>query len=418
MTSNPLLHFDAPAATPEPEQVRWQLSRVKWDFSGFVPSADVSGIHSLHWYPAPFPPALAATLIDILGVRGGVFVDPFAGSGVAPIEAWLRGHRVLGVDNNHLAIEICRAKTRLLRLANAPDGERLANSYRKYRRARIWRWLGRECLEICDLADINQDARHWFTREVLAEIAVAKTWLEDRTSGPGAWRDVARVVLSSLLHGKLSTVRKYHYTYVVDRSRVKKRALAGVDVEGLFADRLMSRFLDAEYTRARLGRGGTDVAQLPEPEFKLGLAQRSAGALSDSPNLIVTSPSYFGMNDYVRSQYLSWLVFSWKGYDDQIKSESGSRRARTSKPALDAYFDALKSTFEALQSRLAPGGYVAVVMGNSTSSLARKNNPTSVVFDSLVKLGLNLVWRERRRIRFRKINNSPYQSEVIWVFSR
>jgi DNA modification methylase len=419
MTSSPILQFDAPTSTPDPEQVRWQLGRVKWDFSGFVPSAGISGIHSLHWYPAPFPPALAATLLDILRARSGVFIDPFAGSGVAPLEAWLRGYQAFGIDNNQFATELCRAKSRLLQRATAASGQLLVGSYRKYRHAHLSRWLKRTSESICALARINDDATRWFTRDVLADIAVVKAWLGDPSpSGPGEWRDVARVVFSSLLHGKLSTVRNYHYTYVVDRSRVKKRALSSVDVESVFAERLHTNFLDADYTRARLARTGTHVEQLPEPEFTTGLAQGLAEVVRVKADLVVTSPPYFGMNDYVRSQYLTWLVFPWEGYEEQIKTELGSRRARGSRQALEDYFSTIEKTFQSLRTIMTPGRYMAVIMGNSTSSLARESDPTHQVHNLITTMGFEPVWQVQRRIRFRKINNTPYRSESLWVFSR
>lgn len=418
MNPNPLLRFTPPTASPEPDEVRWQLSRVKWDFTGFVPTAGVSGIHTMHWYPAPFPPALAAALIDILGVRGGLFVDPFAGSGVAPIEAWLRGYRSLGIDNNQFAIELSRAKCHLLRRGSAAIGQDLAKSYHRFRQRHLARWVKWTSDEICARADIDTDAPRWFVRDVLVEIAVVKAWLTDAASGPAEWRDTIRVLFSSLLHGKLSIVRNYHYTYIVDRSRVAKRSLGRVDVEGVFAERLSTYFTDAEYTRARLARAGTDVETLPEPTFAQGLAQSANDFVNATADLVVTSPPYFGMNDYVRSQYLTWLVFPWDEYSNQIKSESGSRRARKSHRAFDDYIATIDTTFKSLKTIMSPGRYLAVIMGDSTTKIARERQPTEAVRNLITSLGFEPVWDVQRRVRFRKINNTPYRSECLWVFSR
>jgi hypothetical protein len=356
--------------------------------------------------------------VDILGVRGGVFVDPFAGSGVAPLEAWIRGYSAIGLDNSYFAIQICQAKVKLLSRATGAIGDHLVSSYRRFRQMKLSRWLARPSAELCELAGINEDATRWFVHDVLAEIAVVKSWLDDSESGPLEWRDVARVILSSLLHGKFSTVRNYHYTYIVDRSRVKRKALRRVDVEGLFADRLATHFLDAEYTRARLLRSGTDLEQVAEPQLMQGLAQDLGQTIKLAADLVLTSPPYFGMNDYVRSQYLTWLVFPWEGFEAQIKSESGSRRARDSRRALDDYFASIEKTFRGLREILQPKRYLAVVMGDSTGALAREAEPTESVRKAIVKMGFEPVWQVQRRIRFRKINNTPYRSESLWVFVR
>ena len=393
--------------------VRWNLSRVDWDFTGFVPSATSTGIHTLHWYPAPFPPALAGTLIDILSSPGDTFLDPFAGTGVAPIEAWLRGHRVIGIDSNDFAIRLCKAKVQLLERGTASVGVRLVESYRRYRRKRIGRWTRRTAADICSSAGIHADADRWFVRQVLAELAVLKSWLADPESGLGEWNNVATIIASSLLHSKFSKVRNYHYTYVVDRSRVTNEVLQYVDVETLLSDRLSLHFTDAENTRQRLVRTGTHLSQLTRPKFLRGLAQKAASAVPHKVDLILTSPPYFGMNDYVRSQYLTWLIFPWTGYDTQIRSEVGSRRSRTSKPALGAYLAAIEHTIQSCYRILSPGGILAMVMGNSGNVLAQDSDPAQSVKDCALMTKFTLIWEGKRRVKFRKINNTPYELDPI-----
>ncbi len=399
------------------ETVRCQLNQVDWDINGFVPSAGIVGIHGLHWYPAPFPPALASTLIDILG-SGGIFLDPFSGSGVAPIEAWLRGYEAYGIDNNEFAVRIGRAKTELLMNATAAIGEELATLYKNYRARRLTDWLGLSSSEICDSAHINADAQRWFLPQMLAEIAVAKSWISDLAHGPGYWSNVATVLLSSLLHGDISIVRGYHYTYVVDRSRVKHEALESVDVRLLYCNRLTHQFSNAELLRRRLERTGYSLTACPAPMFLRGNACYAGSLISKQCSLIVTSPPYFGMNDYVRSQYLTWLIFPWDDYESQIDTEVGSRRKRWNRLALDEYLSTMEETIENLCSKLSEGGYLAIVVGEASNALAREADLTGMLRKYFLESQLEPVWEGHRRIRFRKINHIPYRTEVIWVFHR
>ena len=43
------------------------------------------------------------------------------------------------------------------------------------------------------------------------------------------------------------------------------------------------------------------------------------------------------MNDYVRSQYLSWVLFQWDGYAQDLAAESGARRQRFKAESVDSY---------------------------------------------------------------------------------
>jgi hypothetical protein len=124
------------------------------------------------------------------------------------------------------------------------------------------------------------------------------------------------------------------------------------------------------------------------------------------------------MNDYVRSQYLSWLIFQWPGYDGDVQQEIGSRRLRTKAAALDTYYEQMQKSFSAVEQTLRPGGYLIVVFGASHGDFVGDDDPVDRIRTMLMAGQFGLVWSGSRRVRFRKINNTPYRSEVLWVFER
>jgi predicted methyltransferase len=75
-------------------------------------------------------------------------------------------------------------------------------------------------------------------------------------------------------------------------------------------------------------------------------------------------------------------------------------------------------SFSEIHRVLRKGGYLAVVLGSSTTKLAREINLLKELRKQLDDIGFNLLWEGRRRVRFRKINNTPFRDEVIWVFQR
>jgi SAM-dependent methyltransferase len=389
-----------------------RLEQVDWDFPGHNPRTGTQGIHALHWYPAPFPAALPATLLDILSPTPGRFLDPFCGSGVAVLESWMRGHKASGIDINRFAAELVTVKAGMLAAATEDRGRLLAAEYAARAATARLDFDGTTTADVCAAAGMRVEAAEWFAHDVLVDLAVARAWAADRA---GEERDWLRVLLSSLLH-RASILRDVHYTYVVDRSRTKEPPTSTVDVPGAFAAKIRRAYADANSGRSELQQAGADLADAPRPTVLAGPAQKAGTLVDGLFDIVVTSPPYFGMNDYVRSQYLSWLVTPWDGYDDDRAAESGPRRDRRRTTALDAYNDDMDAAFRETASLLRPDGYLAVVIGASQSPVARDRDPVASLRARLDALPLRPVWEGSRRVRNRKINNAPNCVEAIWVY--
>jgi hypothetical protein len=69
-------------------------------------------------------------------------------------------------------------------------------------------------------------------------------------------------------------------------------------------------------------------------------------------------------------------------------------------------------------SPLPEPGVLAVVLGCSESALAKASDPVKSLNSSIKDAGFCCVWNGRRRVRFRKINNTPYRSELISVYQK
>ena len=81
---------------------------INFDFNG----ADTMYLtHSLHPYPAKFPPQLPNTILSKYGVKGQTVLDPFCGSGTTLVEARLLGFNSIGVDVNGLSSLLSKVKS-------------------------------------------------------------------------------------------------------------------------------------------------------------------------------------------------------------------------------------------------------------------------------------------------------------------
>ncbi len=66
--------------------------------------------HSLHPYPAKFPPQLPHTIIKQFARERATILDPFCGSGTTLVEARLLGCNAIGVDVNGLSSLLSKVK--------------------------------------------------------------------------------------------------------------------------------------------------------------------------------------------------------------------------------------------------------------------------------------------------------------------
>lgn len=77
----------------------------------FHDSGDSCVAHTIHSFPAKFPPQLPQKFIHALTQPGQVVLDPMAGSGTTPLEAYLAGRQAIGFDIDPLALLLAQVKT-------------------------------------------------------------------------------------------------------------------------------------------------------------------------------------------------------------------------------------------------------------------------------------------------------------------
>lgn len=398
------LHLEFAPPRTEHEVIA-RLGRIDWAFRRFGPAVSALRLQGLHWYPGQFPEPLVTALLDCLPHGEGRFLDPFCGSGTAPFEAWTDGLTAVGSDSNAHAVRIARAKTLLMEIASVEVGETLIESYRARRPSPTG--LAGDPAGACKEAAIHSEARTWFAPDALAAIAGTKLWIAAQDPHH---RELLAVILSSVLRDA-SELHTLPHSFIADRSAPPADTTPPADLQSLFIAKI----------RWAMRRGVERRAETPPgvapPEFHVGPATQPVSDPA-SVDLIVTSPPYYGVLDYTRSQYLSWLISPWDSYATDIRAEIGARRLRWSPKRLAEYLATMDSAFASVAALLRPGGYLALVIGQSQCSFVQAQDPLSTLRSMLAGHGLGEVWRCRRRIRFRKVNRTPAASEETWVLRR
>ena len=322
-----------------------EFEDIDWYFSG---TSAAEGLAGFHWYPARYVPDLPGTLIAHLSKPGDLILDPYCGSGTTLVEAYRAGRRSIGVDINPIGILATQAKVA------AFD----AVSFRKHRLSladavteRLYEGLGDSWQKSVPNYDENAS---WFHPETLRELAAI--WSAIHASG-SEYGVVDLATFSASLRSCCSQLK--HWGWICDN--VKPKQLVYRPAFNTFLDRL-SQF---EASRSELA-GQVEARESFTPRAVTGACEiELAGLADESVDMVMTSPPYFGMTDYVRAQRLSFLWFEYD-LDSSRRFETGARYKRFRKTALAQYMASLGAGILQMGRVLKPGAWCVLVVGESS----------------------------------------------------
>jgi DNA modification methylase len=320
-----------------------ELEEIDWDFNGERANG---GSGASHWYPARFVPQVPGILIGFLSEPADIILDPFCGSGTSLVEAIRLGRRGIGIDTNPVAVMITRSRT--LEIEQA-EFHQLTSELKDYVVMALA--AGAKTPDIPN-ADEN---RLWYHPTTVHELALI--W--QATAAASDFNYLARAVFSGLLKQVCS--QEKHWGWICDN--VRPKSLHYKPVVDVFFNRLEGHVRELGRLRRRT------LTPVSEPPLTLDVYRGdSRSVLAQLPpasvDAVVTSPPYFGMTDYVRSQRLSYLWFDWPFESDRAL-ETGARYKRHRKNAYSEYMEEMAAAFSEISRVLKVGANCAIVAGES-----------------------------------------------------
>ena len=380
-----------------------RLRRIDWDFAGSYSDSPFSAIH---WHPGRFASQLPATLIGLLSRPGQLVVDPFAGSGTTLVEAQRLSRRSVGIDLNPISCLVARAKTMTV------PAKAIENSVKTIKEDAAGH-VGRQMTtsagpRIDPLVPDAVQAKKWYTHCVAESLGVLWHLLQAHR---GTERILAEAAFSAILLPVCRETR--HWGYVCDNSSPKGRHEGNVlDEYCRLLDRLCEgyRDRDAELV-ARLGRADDilEEAKVVCADARVALQDIPAGSV----DLVVTSPPYFGVTDYVKAQRLSmeWFGFAIEPFR---RMEIGARSKRHRGSADNDYVAELTAVFRSVRKCLRPGGICAVIVGESST----RGSILHQCREGLQSCRFSLELHVNRRVSSQRRQAPSIKSEHLFVLSR
>ena len=382
-----------------------RLQNIDWEFSdyrGF--SSFPTDINSLHWHPAPFVPQIPVILIQALTEEGDTILDPFAGAGVALIEAARLKRKFIGIDINPYAVNIMRAKFYALSLSDRQwflgikeDLESLS--------------INASIEDYCMKFGIDKEVFKWFEKKTLRELCTLHQYVISESDGKN--RLLKKVLFSSILQKCCS--QREHYTYVTDGCYPDE--LLYINAIELFLNQAEFTAIAAETFRKQYRMTHNIEWTSLDRVISTGDARSLKFLKNESIDMVVTSPPYLGVNDYVRSMRLTWLFFSEKETQEAMKHEIGARRKRNRKYAYEEYIDDMDRSFAEISRVLKSSGFLCLVIGQGRSKACKRNVVEELLEILQNKYEFRTRMRISRRIKFRRIQVPGVGNEEIIILN-
>jgi DNA modification methylase len=372
-----------------------RLRAIDWDFPG---SASESPFSAIHWHPARLPSQIVATFIGVLTQPNDLIVDPFVGSGTTAVEAQRLGRKFVGIDLNPVSCLITRAKTLS---SSAGRIAALVNCLRDDAECALRGRLGSPAGVPCAPETVQ---KKWYTPRVLGDLALLWATIG---SYKGRKKMLAESAFSAVLLPVCRETR--HWGYVCDNTTPKGSHEGDVLSEySRVLGRLAGAYHERDEDRSILSQNASPVLPV---EILCGDCREALRDLQpESVDLVITSPPYFGVSDYIKSQR---LTAEWFGIQIEPlrKIEIGARSKRHRLTAAKEYVGELENVFGSITRLLKPTGACVVVIGESSSraSLLKR------VRKAMRSAGLNIALQAERTVSQQRRQHASINTETLLI---
>lgn len=400
----------------ENNEIRKKIDSINWNFD-FTINYQANELHPFNCrkyfsYPATFIPEIPYSLIEILSRKGDVVLDPFGGIGTTFMQALLLEREPYSFDINPVASSVCNTLFSLF------DPKLDIDSLEK-------------CLEnLVDGYDPEIDYASSVVRVPLNDLDV---WFESSTYNKlnfllqqcngiceKKYKEIALFVLSSIL--VRSSSQNKGWAYIADNVKPKESEYKQKQVFDIYKSSFKVLLADIRNYRNKMSYDKFS-------EFYLSVSESAhivTGSFINSslkPNsvdLVVTSPPYPKMIDYVKSQRLSFEFFD-KEFKNYVSEEIGARARRAQRDCLQKYIEDIRKINKKMVSVMKKGAFLCIVLPDYDYTDARYDVIKDIVEEYKIK-DFEMVYDKRRYIPSNKrtlsIQWATLVNERIYIYRK
>lgn len=312
-----------------------------------------------HWYPATFVSEIPFTLVEVLTHPNAVVYDPFGGIGTTYFQALL-------LNRKPLVTEICRVAVEYMRslfVLFDPEIDFI----------RIKSDIEKTLRDFDVHKDYTSDVpkhvlidrlRHWYSERTLNQLC----FLFNRaaTGRNATIKAAIRISISAIL--KTASSQDRGWGCIADNMLPKKEQIKDKGVFDLFRKHMKGLLDDISGHLNCVTQGYSRIyRELSTQQTIFHEDVRGCENIrDDSVDLVVTSPPYPNMTDYVTSQRLSYYYWGSDLIDKSsvkdVGLEIGARSRRSRTDSIDRYFEDMQKANKAISAKIKQGGFACFVM--------------------------------------------------------
>lgn len=372
-----------------------KLDSIKWDFGNRkIVDKDTAfpfNNRKYHSYPATYIPEIPFALIEILSEEREIVMDPFGGIGTTLVQALIQNRVPISIDNNLVASKI--AKDFFLLFNPSVHLSRCLQT--------INQMMDEYDIEK-DYAVLLEDQRKqlegWYEKNTLNELAFIILKYDQINTDPydEGMRSLYHLCLSNLLTTVCS--QNGGWAYIADNVRPRENCLKDKHTLDKFRGSLSACVKGIQEHKELLSETVADIYKDNSFENVINADMRQVDltALKGKVNLVVTSPPYPKMIDYVKSQRLSYYIEN-RNFVDVLQCEIGARCRRNNKDNIENYVNDMKICNKKIYESLDPKGYLCYILPKFPEETDRGKAIGEVISDC-EKLGFAVVYRAERCI--------------------
>jgi len=261
-------------------------------------------------------------------------------------------------------------------------------------------------------AGIDKEVFKWFEEQTLRELCSLHRYVMSESDNRN--KLLKKVLLSSILQRCCS--QREHYTYVTDSCYPKK--LLYINGLELFVNQAELTGIAAETFRKQYEMMYNEKVTSLDGTISVGDARNLRFLQNESIDMVVTSPPYLGVNDYVRSMKLTWLFFPESSTKEAMRNEIGARWKRNRKNAYEEYIYDMNRSFSEISRVLKTSGFLCLTIGQGKGKVCKKNVVKELLGMLQNKYEFKTLMRISRRIKFRRIQVPGVGNEEIIILNR
>ncbi len=379
------------------------LEELDWDCDDQI--HHYNSLNILHWYPGSFITAIPSNIIEIFSNETDVIWDPFCGSGITATESFRTNRKFYGNDINEISRIITIAKLKLIEhLENFAKHFKAFKSYLEVKE--LESKFSNTIFPITNNVSIK-DIKPWYSKEVLSELSFLYHQLQCYEI-PDNLEIIYKVVFLNI--AKLACAQQKTWGHIADNVLPKK-----------------SQILERKYNvvNSYIKRVNQIINRAQRlfvfpklQSYRIEQADSLVFKPDEKVDLVITSPPYPQMNDYITAHRLGyyWLNISKEEINELKKTEIGARYRRHTKYKYEKYYKELTSSFDNIIQCIKKDGILAIIMPDY-----EKQDPRRDVINKIYKHLSSKLFKmyqinrnidlNRRWAPFRRLKN---ESLTIW----